>query len=145
MSTDPIRQLIEEGIPFVNRMGLKVEQVEPGRCKLRVPLAPNTNHIGTMYAGAQFTLGEIPGGVLCVSSFDMSRFFPIVKEMSIRFLKPATSDLTIDMQISKEKLQQIGDEADSTGKSEFTLTGELKNDKGEIVAETTALYQLRKR
>ena len=55
-----------------------------------MPLKPNKNHIGTMYAGALFTLAEMPGGVLFLSSFDNKAFFPIVKELTMKFVKQAT-------------------------------------------------------
>ena len=37
-----------------------------------MPFKPNRNHLGTMYAGALFTLAEIPGGAVLISAFDMS-------------------------------------------------------------------------
>ena len=56
------RLFTEEKIDFVKRSGLKAEVLEPGRVCLRMPLQGNQNHIGSMYAGALFTLAEIPGG-----------------------------------------------------------------------------------
>lgn len=79
------RQFTEDKIAFVKRMNLKAEVLEPGFVRLRVPLAGNENHIGSMYAGALFTLAEIPGGALFLTSFDASQFYPIVKEMNLRF------------------------------------------------------------
>ena len=66
------RQFTEDKIAFVKRMNLKAEVLEPGFVRLRVPLAGNENHIGSMYAGALFTLAEIPGGALFLTSFDAS-------------------------------------------------------------------------
>jgi hypothetical protein len=40
-----------------------------------------------------FTVAEIPGGALFLSSFDTSKYFPIVKALNIAFLKPAKSDV----------------------------------------------------
>ncbi|MGY0217282.1 YiiD C-terminal domain-containing protein [Endozoicomonadaceae bacterium StTr2] len=145
MSAEFVRKLVEEGIPFVERCGIKLLDSEPGKTRLEIPLEPNLNHIGTMYAGAQFTLGELPGGVLCMTSFDMTRYFPIVKEMTIQFLKPATTALTCEVSLSAEEIERIGAEAKANGKSEFTLSAELKNTEGEVVSVTTGHYQLRQR
>ena len=62
------RVFTEEKIDFVKRCGLKAEQLEPGFVRLRMPLSGNQNHIGTLYAGALFTLAEIPGGALFLTS-----------------------------------------------------------------------------
>ena len=89
------RVFTEEKIDFVKRCGLKAEQLEPGFVRLRMPLSGNQNHIGTLYAGALFTLAEIPGGALFLTSFDVQRFYPLIKEMNLRFRRPATSDITV--------------------------------------------------
>ena len=78
-SEEMARHFTEDKIAFVRRMGLKAVTLEPGHVKLLVPLAGNENHIGTMYAGALFTLAEIPGGALFITSFDTRRFYPIIR------------------------------------------------------------------
>ena len=88
------RQLTEEQIAFVKRSGLKAEVLEPGFVRLYMPLHGNQNHIGSMYAGALFTLAEIPGGALFLTSFDAQRFYPIIREMNLRFRRPATVSYT---------------------------------------------------
>lgn len=85
MPNELIRQLTEEQIAFVQRSGLKAEILEPGFVRLCMPLQGNQNHIGSMYAGALFTLAEIPGGALFMTSFDAQRYYPIIKEMNLRF------------------------------------------------------------
>ena len=40
------------------RKSFKIETLEPGRVVCRMPIEGNTNHIGTMYAGALFTCAE---------------------------------------------------------------------------------------
>ncbi|WP_152226747.1 YiiD C-terminal domain-containing protein [Pseudomonas sp. SCB32] len=140
-----IRQLTEEHIAFVKRTGLKAEVLEPGHVRLRMPLKGNENHIHNMYAGALFTVAELPGGILMLTSFDSRRFYPIVKEAGLRFLRPAASDVTVDAWLSEEEIQRIGEEATETGKSDFILDLQLKDAEGTVVAESHAVYQLRSR
>mgnify|MGYP003603307319 FL=1 len=101
------RQFTEDKIAFVKRMNLKAEVLEPGFVRLRVPLAGNENHIGSMYAGALFTLAEIPGGALFLTSFDASQFYPIVKEMNLRFRRPATGDIVVEARMSAEVIERL--------------------------------------
>lgn len=75
---------LESAIGIVSQMGLKVVDMKERYVKLLMPLNKNINHIGTMYAGSLFTLGEIMGGAIFVASMDINKYFPLVKEVQIR-------------------------------------------------------------
>jgi len=145
MPIELVRQLTEEQIAFVKRSGLKAEVLEPGFVRLRMPLQGNQNHIGSMYAGALFTLAEIPGGALFMTSFDVQGYYPIIKEMNLRFRRPATADILVEARMSAEQISQISAQADSEGKADYRLDLELKDANGEVVAVSQGLYQMRKR
>ena len=68
---------------------------------MRAPLEGNQNHFGVMYAGVLFSLGELPGGIIYLSTFDTSRFYPLVKEVNIRFTAPTPTDATVEVRISE--------------------------------------------
>ncbi|HWV09995.1 YiiD C-terminal domain-containing protein [Pseudomonas sp.] len=139
------RQLTEEQIAFVKRSGLKAEVLEPGHVRLRMPLAGNENHIGSMYAGALFTLAEIPGGALFLTSFDVQRFYPVIKEMNVRFRRPATGDIQVEARLDAAQIEQLQTQAAEQGKAEFPLDLQLTDASGEVVAYSHGLYQLRAR
>jgi acyl-coenzyme A thioesterase PaaI-like protein len=144
MDLNLARTTLEQGITFVRNAGLQVVELRPGYVKCLMPFRNNGNHIGSMYAGALFTVAEIPGGALFLSSFDTSKYFPIVKALNIDFLKPAKSDVTVEISMTTEHIAGIQAEADSNGKAEFVLKGELKDSAGVVVAESHGVYQIRK-
>jgi thioesterase domain-containing protein len=141
--SNPAIQMLEQGIEFVKRSGLKVEALERGRVVCRMPLAGNVNHIGTMYAGALFTLAEIPGGALFLSSFDAGKFYPIVTDLQISFKKAVKSDATVEICMEDAEIERIQAEATTNGKALFELRGELRNADGELVATSVGQYQMR--
>lgn len=145
MPLELVRQLTEEQITFVQRSGLKAEALEPGYVRLRMPLAGNQNHIGSMYAGALFTLAEIPGGALFLTSFDAQRFYPIIKEMNLRFRRPASGDIRVEARLSVDEIQHLQKQATEQGKAEYLLELQLTDDSGEVVALSRGVYQLRAR
>ncbi len=138
------RAFTEEKIDFVKRSGLKAEILQPGHVRLRMPLQGNQNHIGSMYAGALFTLAEIPGGALFLTSFDVQRFYPVIKEINLRFRRPASSDILVEASLNADEIRRIEDEAERLGKAEYRLELQLCDASGEVVAQSNALYQLRK-
>lgn len=145
LPTELVRRLTEEQIAFVKRTGLKAEILEPGHVRLCMPLAGNENHIGSMYAGALFTLAEIPGGALFLTSFDVERFYPIVKSLNLRFLRPASGDIRVEARLAEATLTQLQRDAETTGKAEFTLELQLLDGNAGVVAESQGIYQLRRR
>jgi thioesterase domain-containing protein len=138
-----VRQLTEEHIAFVKRSGLRADVLESGHVRLCMPLAGNQNHIGSMYAGALFTLAEIPGGALFLTSFDSQRFYPVVKEMNLRFRRPAMGDIYVEARLDIEQIERLQNEAQERGKADYLLELQLCDASGEIVAESRGLYQLR--
>ena len=140
-----VRQLTERQIAFVQRSGLKAEVLEAGFVRLCMPLDGNRNHIGSMYAGALFTLAEIPGGALFLTSFDAERFYPLVKEMNLRFRRPALGDSRVEARLSRAEIARLEDEAARLGKADFHLALQLTDGSGEVVAESRGHYQLRVR
>jgi len=144
MDLGPATRLLENGIAFVQRSGLKVVELRRGHVKCRMPFQNNGNHIGTMYAGALFTLAEIPGGALFLSSFDTARFYPIVKSLDLRFLKPVKTDATITVTLEDAQIEALQAEASERGKAEFVLDAEILDSSGQAVAASHGVYQLRR-
>ena len=141
--TPEVNKLLESAIGFIDRSNLQILDLRSGYCKCLIPLEGNENHIGTMYAGALFTLAEAPGGFLSLSSFDSEKYFPVVRDMQIKFCRAAKTDITIELSISHGEISQLEKCADVVGKVDFELKGELKDMQGEIVAISTGLYQIR--
>lgn len=122
---------------------ISVDEAEFGRVKLSMPKDGNTNHIGTIYAGALYTLAEIPGGTLFSTTFDSSRYYPIIKEQNIRFRRPATTDITVEMTMTADEAAEIAATADRDGKADYDRIVELIDTEGTVVAISTNSYQMR--
>jgi acyl-coenzyme A thioesterase PaaI-like protein len=143
ITLDVLKELVENKVAFVSRMHLKVMDLRPRYVKLWAPLRGNENHVGSMYAGALFTLAEIPGGALCLATFDATRYYPLVKEMTIRFVRPARTDVTIECSLSTGEADRIKAAAELRGKADFALVGHITDQGGEVVAISKGIYQIR--
>jgi hypothetical protein len=96
-----------------------------------------------MYAGSLFTVGELAGGAIHTVSVDFSRLFPIVKEVSIRYRRPAMTDVTVEVAMSEEEASRLQAEALEKGKADFALDLELQDANGEVVAIVAGIWQSR--
>jgi thioesterase domain-containing protein len=140
---DPIT-VLETTIPIVEKMGLKVLDFRSNSARLMLPLEDNVNHIGVIYAGSLFTLGEMAGGAIFHASFDNTLFYPIVKQINIRFRRMAASDVTVDVEMQKNEASRIADEALEYGKADFVLDLEIKDVNGEVCSIVNGTWQIRK-
>lgn len=144
LSHEEARQFIEKPFAFVERIGLRALVMEPRHVKLGLPLEGNTNHIGSIYAGALFTVAELPGGALFLTTFDVERYYPVLKAMDIRFRRPAFSDVTVEASLSPGEVARLITETDTHGKAEFVLLTNVRDAQDLVVAEAKGVYQLRK-
>ena len=132
-------------VPGIERTGLKVLELRDRYAKALMPLNEGTtNHVGIMYAGALFTLGEFSGGIIHLASINFSKFFPIVKEVRIKFRRPARTDITMEVTMSEQEAGRLEAEAEEKGKADYELNLELKDQNGETVAEVSGVWQIRK-
>jgi len=131
-------------IPQAHRMGVTAVELGPGVAVCRVPLADNGNHLGTMYAGVLFTVAEVLGGAICLPSFDLTRFHPVVRDLRIDFRRPARTDVTAAAALDAATVERVRAEAEAGGKSTFVLTTELTDADGVVIATTEGTYQLRR-
>jgi len=127
----------------IARTGLRIVSLRDRYAKMLMPLEGNINHVGMMYAGSLFTLGEVAGGAIHTVSVDLTRLFPIVKEVSIRFRRPALTDVTIEVELSAEEASRIQAEALEKGKADFALDLELEDANGEVVSTVSGTWQSR--
>ena len=134
----------ESVIDIVKYMGLKVISMKERHVKLLMPLKRNINHVGSMYAGSLFTLGEIMGGAIFFASFDIGQYYPLVKEVQIRYRKPALTDITVETTLSEDQVEKILKEIKVKGKADFNLDLELIDANREVVSLMQGIWQGRK-
>ncbi len=136
-------EIAVNAVEAIKRTGIRVVALRDRYAKMLMPLEGNVNHVGMMYAGSLFTLGEIAGGAIHMVSFDVTRLFPIVKEVKIRFRRPAMTDVTMEVKLSAEEAARIEAEALEKGKADYELNLELEDANGEVVSIVGGTWQVR--
>eukprot|EP00301_Raphidiophrys_heterophryoidea_P011780 c17976_g1_i1.p1 GENE.c17976_g1_i1~~c17976_g1_i1.p1 ORF type:complete len:162 (-),score=21.96 c17976_g1_i1:470-916(-) len=132
---------ILDSIPLAKNVGITVVQQKRGYVKLRMPISPsNSNHFRAIYAGAMYTLAEIPGGILFFSFADSAKYYPVIVETNTRFLKPAVTTIEVELSLSEEDITRITQELEQKGRSRFELNVEIKNEQGVVVGTSMNKY-----
>jgi thioesterase domain-containing protein len=144
MTPDALTNQIRTLIPIFDAMGMEALEVAEGRVAARVPVGPNANHFGAMYAGSLFSVAEVLGGLIANTSFPLDGFVPLVKRVDISFLRPATTAVVARAELSPAEVDRIRTEAVADGKAEYLLRAEVTDEAGTVVARTEGTYQLRR-
>ena len=140
---DLVNASIEHALPIAQKMGVKAIDVRRGFAATEVPVEGNGNHFGVMYAGVLFTVAEILGGAIAVASFDTAKFFPLVKDIQIKFRRPAATAVRAEATLDEATIGQVAADAEANGKADFELDAEVTDENGVVVATTHGIYQLR--
>lgn len=130
-------------IPIVHKMGVQVAEAGRGYAAATVPAAGNGNHFGVAYAGVEFTVAEVLGGIVALSTFDSAKYFPLIKNMEIAFVGMGKSDLRAEARLDEETIARVEAEAAERGKADFIVEAVVTDADGQTVATTRGLYQLR--
>lgn len=134
---------VRQAIPLADHIGLQVAELSRNRVVLRFPFEGNTNHVGIIYAGVLFSAAEIPPGILALVRFDPARFYPVIKEMTVKYRRPGRSGISVVAELPEDKAEKILAEAEASGKSEFLMDLEVRDEAGDVVMTSHGTYQLR--
>jgi acyl-coenzyme A thioesterase PaaI-like protein len=140
---DMMNDAMATTIPAADKLGVKAVEARRGFAAATVPLEGNGNHFGVVYAGVEFTVAEILGGIIAIASFDAAKYYPLVKKLDIEFTAAARSDLRAEASLDEDELRRIETEAAEKGKADFVLDAVVRDEAGQTVAVTHGLYQLR--
>ena len=138
-----LNSALSSSIPIAEHMGVRVVEARRGFAAASVPVEGNGNHFGVIYAGVQFTVAEVLGGIIALATFDASKYFPLVKNVDISFLAMASTALRAEAELDDETIARVEAEAAVQGKSDYSLDTVVTDANGTAVATSRGLYQLR--
>jgi len=142
MDPEELKAAILNAVPWVKMSGITIDLFTEGHVKLSVPAANHLNHVGIMYAGTHFMLMEVAGAALFLATYGANKFLPINKGMGIRFLKPAftgiSCEINMDAVDAREKIRPI----EEKGKGEWVLDMSVTDANGITVSSSTCTYYI---
>jgi len=137
-----LNRLIATSVPFTRQNGFSVVELRSGYLRAQLSRKGNRNHLGTVYAGAQYLLAEIPFGALSLVEFG-GRLIPVLKDLHIFYDAPARTDLEVELTLDPERKAKIEKDVSEKDKAELILELHLKDRNGEVVSRAFANYQVR--
>ncbi len=133
-------------MPFLQKLGLKIARVEKGKVRVELPFdTSNTNHLGTIHAGALYTLAETAGGLVITSAATSADVVGVAKSGFIKYKKPARGMIYVEEEVDPAWVAEKFDQALNEGKADIPYTVHVRDENGDVVAEVEFVYHIRKR
>ncbi len=138
-----VKQSITNGkIAYLNQAGLQVERMERRHVVNRLPVEPShMNHVGIVYAGSYFMLAEATGASLIKCTYG-SKYVAIIKNAALDYLRPAKTDLVVDIAMTEEEAKLRIAYVEEHGKGQYPLDIPVRDADGALCANVHITYYL---
>ena len=146
MDYEALRGGMELAIPFNVHLGLKVVEIGPGLGVVELPEGAHmVNHVGSQHAGGLFSAGEAASGGAFVGAFAerMGDIVPLAQRADIEYRKIARGPITATARLEDAETRVAELEAD--GVTRFPVPVQLTDAEGDVVAEMTVQWNVRKK
>ena len=147
----PIMEILDAMVPLPRTLGARFKAMGPGWCETVLePREDIANHIGTLHAGALFTLGEMASGGAMASVFadqmGSGDVVPLAAAARIEYLKVAKGAVSARAEISSEAgkdVSRLPDMLAETGRVAFPVSISIRDESGEETSHMTVDWHVR--
>ncbi len=141
-----IRAQMAKAVPFAAHAGVELLEVDAGRAVARlVQRREVENHVGTLHAGALFTLGETASGGAMSGAFAerILSVRPVAASARITYARPARGTLLASARTAAPAADLLA-AFEKEGKVQFDVEVEFTDEQGQAVAGMVVAWHLRK-
>jgi uncharacterized protein (TIGR00369 family) len=130
-------------VPMNRTLGIKLKAMEENETVMTMKGRRKiTNYGGSIHGGAIMALAETVHGGAVLNKIGAFENLMVTENCNLKFLKKAKGDLKVQFRLSAENEAAIKSHLNENGKCEIELVSAVTDDKGDTVAELTALYHI---
>jgi len=144
-----VAEMIRSGIermPYNAMLGVRIVEMDGGRARGVLPSRPEVgNHVGTMHAGAQFSLIEATSGAAVSSAFLdlLGRATPLAQGSELTYRRPARGDVSAEAAVAPEVVERVRQELEAHGRARFDVPVTLTDGEGTLATEAVMRWYIR--
>lgn len=133
-------------IPYLEGLAIEVTAERPGAIEMRMPMGRAVhNIIGTIHAGALFTLAETAAGVAAFRAAPGDNAMVLLRTAEVRYTRRAEGDLVVTARAAPEEAKAAGAAFEADGRADLDIEVAITDDQGEPVFVGIFDYALRAR
>jgi len=144
-----VAEMIRNGIeqmPYNAMVGIRIVEMDGGRARGTLAARPEVgNHVGTMHAGAQFSLIEAISGAAVSSAFLdlLGRAVPLAQGAELTYRRPARGDVVAEAVVAAEEVERVRAELEAHGRARFDVKVNVTDAEGTLATEATMRWYIR--
>jgi uncharacterized protein (TIGR00369 family) len=144
-----VAEMIRAGIermPYNAMLGVRIVAMDGGRARGELASRPEVgNHVGTMHAGAQFSLLEATSGAAVSSAFLdlLGRATPLAQGCELTYRRPARGDVVAEATVSADEMQRVRLELETAGRAHFDVPVTITDAQGTLATEAVMRWYIR--
>ncbi|HEV7678174.1 MAG TPA: DUF4442 domain-containing protein [Candidatus Dormibacteraeota bacterium] len=144
-----VAEMIRAGIermPYNALIGLRIVEMDGGRARGALASRPEVgNHVGTMHAGAQFSLIEAVSGAAVSSAFLdlLGRATPLAQGAELTYRRPARGDVVAEAVMTPGDIARVRTELEAQGRARFDVAVAVTDAHGTLTTEATMRWYIR--
>jgi thioesterase domain-containing protein len=144
--TQHLESKILADIPIAKLMGFAVLAVNEAGADCRLPLAPNTNHLGTQFGGSLYTAGALSCytalmGLLARRGLSSNNI--VITDGHIEYLSPGTGDVRLEARLPHEGQDAFSLQLQQKGRARLKLETSILDAANKMVARVKGEYLVR--
>lgn len=101
------------------------------------------NHVGSIHAGALFTLGETCAGLVIIRNFPFGGFRPLMSDVRVTYSKQARGDVTGECHITPDDISRMREVIASGEVPSIEMVTNILNTEREVIAVVTTQWQVK--
>lgn len=141
-----MRAGLSQAVPYNTHLGLEAVELGPERAVALLRHDERLfNHVGTLHAGALFSVAELASGMALLGAFaeQLGSVTPLTESAEIAYRKVARSPVTATATFGGDREACLA-ELEREGRVRFPVKVDLTDDSDETVAEVTVRWYVRK-
>ena len=138
MTAAQIHKMLSSIVPFVKTLGLTIDEVGPGTATASLASRKDVhNHIGTVHAGALYTVGESATGAVVLGLFGdlLPDVFIALKGATVVHSKARAGDLVAHATLAGDA-KEVRAAYNDSGKADFDIEVRFEVEGAEVATVT---------
>lgn len=131
--------------PFNAHLKAKMLEWNDNLCVIAVKRRRRVrNHVGSIHAGALFTLGETCAGLVIIRNFPFGRFRPLMSDVRVNYSKQARGDVVGSCVIPPETIARMHEDLVNNEIPFVEIVTTIHDEDQLLLATVTTVWQVKR-
>lgn len=131
-------------VPMLATLGVRTDEVEPGRVVLRLPVSNQIVSLGgALHTSALFAVGELAAATVLGTHPELADLDHFLKSSRVKYYASSHHDVTAHAELPSELAASLVQDLDRAGTASVEIPVSVRDGHGRDVAQVVSHFSLR--